>query len=87
MWHHHAAVLGGWDWTAIATIVVALVTLVVAGATFMTARATKNLAGETKTLADHTKELATQATFQVAEMELSQRLETSCAIDLAAATS
>lgn len=75
VWHHHAAELAGWDWTAIATIVVALVTLAVAGATFMTAGATKVLAGETKKLAEHTKDLATQATLQVAEMELSRRLE------------
>lgn len=75
VWHHHAAELAGWDWTAIATIAVALVTLVVAAATFKTAGATKNLASEPKTLAEHTKELATQATLQVAEMELSRGLE------------
>lgn len=48
VWHHHAAQLAGWDWTAIATIAVALVTLVDAAATFKTAGATKNLASETK---------------------------------------
>jgi hypothetical protein len=46
--HHHAAELAGWDWTALATIAVALVTLVVAAATFKTPGATKNLASETK---------------------------------------